>query len=287
MMEYCDNLSIEELVGRALFEDLGKDGDVTSRAVFEEGRKGRAIIESKDTGVLSGAFLLRPIFQGIDPSIEIKKMTEDGSPILPGSELCVLYGSLRSICAGERVALNFLQRLSGIATATAGLARLIAHTKARLLDTRKTTPLLRALEKRAVIHGGGKNHRLGLFDMVLIKDTHVKAAGGVAQALKRVRSQFAGTKGTVTIEIEIQTWDELLEALPLMPDRIMLDNMTLELMTACVARVRSVAPRIELEASGNIDEQSIVKVAETGVDFISVGALTHSVKSLDIHLVIV
>jgi nicotinate-nucleotide pyrophosphorylase (carboxylating) len=214
-------------------------------------------------------------------------MLQDGSPILPGTEICVLDGPLRSICAGERTALNFLQRLSGIATATAGLVGLIAHTKARLLDTRKTTPLLRGLEKRAVIHGGGMNHRFGLFDMVLIKDTHVKAAGGVAKALTRVRSHDAGMKKKVKIEVEVQTWDDLLEALPLGPDRIMFDNMTLELMAACVERARSVAPRIELEASGMINEQSIAKVAETGVDFISVGAITHSVKALDIHLVIV
>jgi nicotinate-nucleotide pyrophosphorylase (carboxylating) len=286
-MEYNDNLSINDLINRALFEDLGTAGDITSKAVFDEGRTGRARIESKDTGVLSGAFLLKQIFHGIDPSVVITNLLGDASPVMPGTEICMLDGSLRSICSGERTALNFLQRLSGIATATARLVRLIAHTKARLLDTRKTTPLLRGLEKRAVIHGGGMNHRFGLFDMVLIKDTHVKAAGGVTNALKSVRSKVAGMEKKVKIEVEIQTWDEFLEALLLGPDRIMLDNMDLELMAACVERARNEAPRIELEASGAIDEQSIVKVAETGVDFISVGAITHSVKALDIHLVII
>jgi nicotinate-nucleotide pyrophosphorylase (carboxylating) len=286
MTHYNEPLSTTELIGRALFEDLGTDGDITSQAVFGEHQNGRALIRSKDSGRLSGAYLIEPIFHAIDPSVEIKIIMRDGGKILPGSEICLLDGPLKSICAGERLSLNFLQRLSGIATATAKLVGLIAHTKAKLLDTRKTTPLLRGLEKRAVIHGGGTNHRFGLFDMVLIKDTHVKASGGVSQALAKVRSE-AGLKKPVAIEVEVQTWDELLEALPFRPDRIMLDNMSIELMAACVTHVRMVAPQIELEASGNIDEKSIVKNAETGVDFISVGAITHSVKALDIHLVII
>jgi nicotinate-nucleotide pyrophosphorylase (carboxylating) len=285
-MEYCDTRSIEEIVGQALFEDLGTVGDITSNAVFDKDRKGRALIKSKDTGVLSGSFLLEPIFHGFDPTIQVMHALEDGSPMAPGTEICVLDGPLRSICAAERTGLNFLQRLSGVATAASRLAGLIAHTKARLLDTRKTTPLLRALEKRAVVHGGGMNHRFGLFDMALIKDTHVKAGGGVAKALASVRMKVAEMEKPVKIEVEVQTWDELLEALPLAPDRIMLDNMSIDLLVACVKQARSVAPRIELEASGTIDERSIVKVAETGVDFISVGAITHSARSLDIHLVI-
>ena len=287
MMGYNEPLSTTELIGRALFEDLGIDGDITSQAVFGEHRAGRALIRSKDRGTLSGAYLIEPIFHAISPSVEIKTMIRDGEKIFPGSEICFLDGPLQSICAGERLCLNFLQRLSGIATATAKLVELIAHTKAKLLDTRKTTPLLRSLEKRAVTHGGGTNHRFGLFDMVLIKDTHVKASGGVSQALAKVRSNVANLKKTVSVEVEVQTWDELLEALPFKPDRIMLDNMSIELMAACVTHVRMVEPKIEIEASGNIDEKSIVNKAETGVDFISVGAITHSVKALDIHLVII
>jgi nicotinate-nucleotide pyrophosphorylase (carboxylating) len=286
MTQDKNQFSVEELIDRALFEDLGTEGDITSLAVFGEDKKGRALIRSKDQGTLSGAYLIEPIFHAIDPSIEIKTMLQDGGKIFPGSEICLLDGPLQGICAGERLCLNFLQRLSGIATATAKLVDRIAHTKAKLLDTRKTTPLLRNLEKLAVTHGGGMNHRFGLFDMVLIKDTHVKAAGGVSQALAKVRATIDSLKKTVKIEVEVQTWDELVEALPFKPDRIMLDNMSTELMAACVTRVRSVAPGIELEASGNIDEKSIAEKAETGVDFISVGAITHSVKALDIHLVI-
>jgi nicotinate-nucleotide pyrophosphorylase (carboxylating) len=286
-MSSHENFSIEELIGKALFEDLGEGGDITSKAVFDGSQKGRALIKSKETGTLSGAFLVEPIFKALDPSIEIKRILQDGSKMIPGSEICSIDGFLHSICAGERLALNFLQRLSGIATATAKLAGLIAHTKARILDTRKTTPLLRRLEKRAVTHGGGMNHRFGLFDMVLIKDTHVKAAGGVAAALTKARPVIAAMNKPMKIEVEVQTWDELLEAIPFGPARIMLDNMSVATMTACVQRVRMVAPSIELEASGNVDEKSIVSVAETGVDFISVGAITHSVKALDIHLIIV
>ena len=286
-MEFTDARLLETIVEQALSEDLGGAGDVTSNAVFDKDQIGRAVIKSKDTGVLSGVFLLEPVFHGLDPSVEVMRCLQDGAALSPGAEICHLSGPLRSICGAERISLNFLQRLSGIATATARLASLISHTKARLLDTRKTTPLLRALEKRAVIHGGGMNHRFGLFDMALIKDTHVKAAGGVAKALTRVRARVAAMEHPVRIEVEVQTWNELLEALPLKPDRIMLDNMTIDLMAACVERARSVAPRIELEASGNVNEQSIARIAETGVDFISVGAITHSVRALDIHLIII
>jgi nicotinate-nucleotide pyrophosphorylase (carboxylating) len=282
-----DDMSIEELIGKALHEDLGREGDITSKAVFGEHQKGRALIRSKGTGTLSGVFLIEPIFHAIDPALKIKTMLPDGSKLNPGSEICSLEGSLQSICAGERLALNFLQHLSGIATATAKLAGLISHTGARILDTRKTTPLLRSLEKRAVTHGGGMNHRFGLFDMVLIKDTHVKAAGGVARALAKARPAIAALKKPVKVEVEVQTTEELLEALPFAPDRIMLDNMPVAQMAECVKRVRSSAPRIELEASGNVDEYSVVAIAETGVDFISVGAITHSVKAMDIHLIIV
>ncbi|HAJ79579.1 MAG TPA: carboxylating nicotinate-nucleotide diphosphorylase, partial [Fibrobacteres bacterium] len=210
----------------------------------------------------------------------------DGNKLHQGAIICRLRGSLLGILAGERVALNFLQHLSGIATATHGLASAIAHTKTRLLDTRKTTPTLRLLEKRAVLDGGGVNHRFGLFDMILIKDTHVKAAGGVAPAIEKARVAAAQMKKSVKIEAEVQTWEEFLDALRLVPDRIMLDNMSLELMSACVCRARQEAPGVELEASGNINARNIAVTAETGVDFVSSGAITHSVKAMDIHLVV-
>ena len=205
---------------------------------------------------------------------------------MPGTEICRLDGPVISILAGERTALNFLQRLSGIATLTAEYAAAISHTKTRLLDTRKTGPGLRLLEKMAVRHGGGANHRSGLFDMMLIKDTHVKRAGGVAAALRKAMD-FRGNKKEPTIEVEVQSVDECIEAIALGPDRIMLDNMNTDDIRRCVEMVRLSGAKVELEASGGITLETIAKIAETGVDFISCGALTHSAPALDIHLVIV
>jgi nicotinate-nucleotide pyrophosphorylase (carboxylating) len=277
---------IDEIIRGAIAEDLGANGDITSRAIFDEKTCVRAVIKSKDTGVLSGVYLLKPVFHALSPSLVVECMLGDGSRLTPGSRICTLNGPIRGILAGERIALNFLQRLSGIATSTALCVDLISHTKTRLLDTRKTTPLLRLLEKRAVIHGGGSNHRFGLFDMVLIKDTHIKAAGGVSSAIAKARSFVAATGAKTKIECEVQTWDEFLEAVKMAPDRIMLDNMNSGLLAQCVAFARKSPVPIELEASGNITPETIAKVAETGVDFISMGSLTHSVKALDIHLVI-
>jgi nicotinate-nucleotide pyrophosphorylase (carboxylating) len=192
---------------------------------------------------------------------------------------------VRSILAGERVALNFLQRLSGIAALTARYAAAIRHTSATILDTRKTTPCLRALEKLAVRHGGGENHRAGLFDMMLIKDTHVRQCGGVTAALKKAIAS-RGRAGEPEIEVEVQSAAEFAEALALRPDRIMLDNMSADDMRGCVEKMLSCGMRVELEASGNISLDNAAEFAETGVDFISCGAITHSAKALDIHLVI-
>jgi nicotinate-nucleotide pyrophosphorylase (carboxylating) len=279
-------LSLHDIIHYALAEDLDARGDITSKALFDGAATGRAVIKSKESGVLSGGYLLEPVFHANDHSITVELLLSDGGSLEPGTRICTIRGPLLGILSGERIALNFLQRLSGIATMTAALARRIAHTKARILDTRKTTPMLRALEKRAVLDGGGLNHRFGLFDMVLIKDTHVKAMGGVGPALVKARSCIAGFDRPVKIEIEVQTWEEFLEALSLAPDRIMFDNMNLQLLAACVERARVASPSMELEASGGITAETIASVAETGVDFISVGAITHSVKALDIHLII-
>jgi nicotinate-nucleotide pyrophosphorylase (carboxylating) len=278
--------AIETIIKNALAEDCGTAGDITSQAIFDEKTCGHALIKSKDTGVLSGAYLLEPIFKCIDKSLIVHCLHSDGAALTPGTPICTINGSIRSILSGERLALNFLQRLSGIATATAACVEAIAATRAKLLDTRKTTPLLRLLEKRAVRHGGGVNHRFGLFDMILIKDTHVKAAGGVIPAITKARAFAAGVLPPIKIEVEVQTWQEFLDATSLAPDRIMLDNMTTSLMTACVQHIKRGALPIELEASGNITMQTILPVAQTGVDFISMGSLTHSVKALDIHLII-
>jgi nicotinate-nucleotide pyrophosphorylase (carboxylating) len=280
--------TISDILDRALAEDLtARNVDITSQAIFSPDDRAKAVIKSKATGVLSGVFLLAPLFAKIEPRLAIDTGgAVDGGRLLPGTEICRLEGPVLGILAGERTALNLLQRLSGIATLTAAYAGAIAHTRARLLDTRKTTPGLRLLEKMAVRHGGGTNHRFGLFDMILIKDTHVKRAGGVAAALRKAMSG-RGDKKEPKIEIEVQTVDECVEALALGPDRIMLDNMNTGDMRRCVSMVRLSGAKVELEASGGITLETIASVAETGVDFISCGALTHSAPALDIHLVIV
>jgi nicotinate-nucleotide pyrophosphorylase (carboxylating) len=278
--------STTTLISQALAEDLGEAGDVTSQAVFEKSDTATAVIKSKDCGILSGTRLLEPLFHSLSESLIVGVVAESGVAIEKGMRICELRGSVRAILAGERVALNFLQRLSGIATATHFLSSKIAHTNAKLLDTRKTTPLLRQLEKEAVVHGGGYNHRFGLYDMILIKDTHVKAAGGVAIAIRKAQSFVKEQGAVMAIEAETQTVAEFQEALACAPQRIMLDNMSIPDMAACVSIAHRAHSRVELEASGNVSESTIIAIAETGVDFISVGSITHSVKALDIHLVI-
>jgi nicotinate-nucleotide pyrophosphorylase (carboxylating) len=273
------------LLDRALAEDLGTVGDITSNALFSVKDRGEAVIRSRKKGVLSGAYLLRPLFRKIDPSLAVDAVLADGAALAPGAEICRLQGRVRSILAGERTALNFLQRLSGIATLTARYAAAVRHTSAKILDTRKTTPGMRPLEKLAVRHGGGGNHRAGLYDMMLIKDTHVRQCGGVMTALKKAMT-FRGKAGKPKIEIEVQNASEFAEALALRPDRIMFDNMSVGDMRGCVEKMLACGVRVELEASGNITLDTVAETAETGVDYISCGALTHSAPALDIHLVI-
>ncbi len=271
---------------RALEEDLGTRGDVTSETIFPDDDAAFAVIASKDEGVLSGSTLIPRIFSFCDPRIAVELRRSDGDAVRKGSVICEITGPVRGILAGERTALNFLQRLSGIATLTSKYAAAISHTRCRLLDTRKTTPTLRSLEKSAVLHGGGCNHRFGLHDMVLIKDTHVKRAGGIAAALEKVLSNREIKGFRLAVEVEVQSKGEFETAIVYGPDRIMLDNMPVEEMRACVALRNESHNSVELEASGNITIDTISPVAETGVDFISVGALTHSAPALDIHLVI-
>jgi len=281
-----DSDATMNLLHQALAEDLGDVGDVTSQAVFEEDDIAAAVIKSKDSGILSGTRLLEPLFHWLSESLIVKVVADSGAAIEKGTRICELRGSIRAILAGERLALNFLQRLSGIATATHFLSAKITHTKAKLLDTRKTTPLLRRLEKEAVLHGGGRNHRFGLYDMILIKDTHVKAAGGVAKAIRKAQSFILEQGAAMAIEAETQTVAEFQEALACAPQRIMLDNMSIADMAACVSIARMAPSRVELEASGNVSESTITAIAETGVDSISAGSITHSVKALDIHLIV-
>ena len=285
-MSLRDKQQLAALIRRALAEDLGRAGDITSRALFDAKKNGRAVIISKSAGILSGAQVIKPLFGRLSRSVSVTKLLKNGAQLSAGSRICELSGPVRAILAGERVALNFLQHLSGIATAANTLARLISPTKARLLDTRKTTPLLRALEKEAVVHGGGLNHRFGLFDMILIKDTHVKDAGGIGPALRKAQVFVKKSGRRVKIEVETQSVGEFTEALACRPHRIMLDNMSIADMAACVALAKKSGAPVELEASGNVSADTIVAIAETGVDFISVGSITHSAPALDIHLLI-
>jgi len=275
--------TIRRFLAQALAEDLGDHGDITSKAIFKKADSGRAVIESKAEGVLSGAVLVPSLFAMIDPAITCTSVLKDGGRLSRGTIIARVEGPLRGILAGERTILNVLQRLSGIATLTAKMVTAIGAHKARLLDTRKTTPGMRCLEKQAVMDGGGSNHRFGLFDMVLIKDTHVAAAGGVAEAIRRVRTARRNAP-QVKMEVEVQTEAQFAEALAEKPDRIMLDNMSTAQMKRCVQE--AAGSGIGLEASGNVTLETIGAVAATGVNFISVGFITHSAPALDIHLVI-
>ncbi len=271
------NPFIRDLVERALNEDIWT-GDITTEAVIPAERQAVGRVWTKVDGVIAGLPLLRQVFLQIDPSLRIELLVEDGYVATAGTTLANISGSARSILLGERVALNFLQRLSGIATRTSRLAEPIKFYQGRILDTRKTTPGLRLLEKYAVRMGGGYNHRYGLYDAVLIKDNHIAVAGSIKEAVAAVRRRVGHT---TKIEIEVESLEQLQEALDGRADIIMLDNMPVEMMKEAVKLAHGKAI---LEASGGINEENIVEVAKTGVDYISIGAITHSVKSLDISL---
>lgn len=266
-----------ELLERALAEDIGP-GDVTTEWIIPATQRSKAVMMAKAPGVIAGLHLVRQVFALLDPEVQVTLQVGDGDRVLPGEVIATLEGPTRGLLSGERLALNLLQRLSGIATLTRSYVEAVAGTGAVILDTRKTTPGLRALEKYAVQVGGGQNHRFGLYDMVLIKDNHIQAAGSITEAVWRVRQQNA--QG-LEIEVEVRTWAELEEALPLSVDRILLDNMTTEQMRQAVALANG---RVPLEASGNVTLQRVREIAETGVDYISSGALTHSAKALDISM---
>lgn len=285
MKNIDENALVDTVLEQALYEDLQEKGDITSLAIFSQHEQASARITSKEDGVVSGTYLLKPLFEKIDKNITVTLLITEGEVLRPATEICRMQGPVRSILAGERIALNFLQRLSGIASRTSKLVSLLEGTRTKLLDTRKTTPLLRYFEKKAVVAGGGMNHRLGLYDMMLIKDTHVKASGGVAHAIKKAK-EFFGDHQRVPMEVEVQSVEEFVVAAKEKPDRIMLDNMKIGDMITCVSYRNMHARGIELEASGNITEKNLRSIAQTGVDFISVGALTHSVTAVDIHLLI-
>ncbi|MGD9201761.1 MAG: carboxylating nicotinate-nucleotide diphosphorylase [Chitinispirillia bacterium] len=281
-----ENDIIQLIINRALEEDLNEIGDITSQAIFGKKVRRKAVIKCKEKGVLSGVYLIEPIFKKIDKDINIYIKKSDSDIIDDSMEICIIEGPVKGILAGERTVLNFLQRLSGIATHTAYLVSLIKHTRAKLLDTRKTTPTLRILEKKAVLAGGGHNHRFGLYDMILIKDTHIRGVGTPSFAVQCAK-KYCQTKGNIKIEIEVQSIDELKEVAPEFPDRIMLDNMNVTDIKRSVEYVKENYSSIELEASGNITSDTIIGIAQTGVDYISSGAITHSSSALDLHLVLV
>lgn len=268
---------VDETIRRALAEDVGK-GDLTTNALVPGNLRAEGVIYSKEHGILAGMSAAERTFSYLDPEIEIQWQLFDGSELSPASVIARVKGKGQAMLTGERVALNFLQRLSGVATATRDLLKNLEETKAKLVDTRKTTPGLRLLEKYAVRVGGGYNHRLGLDDGVLIKDNHIKVAGGITEAVRRAK---AGVPHTIKIEVEVESLEQLKEALDAGADIIMLDNMSFEVMKEAVKITDGLVP---LEASGGISKETIRKVAETGVDLISVGAVTHSVKALDISM---
>ncbi len=274
-------LSVDSIIEYALAEDVG-DGDHTSQSIISATNHGNAKLLVKQEGILSGMSLARLIFNKVDPSITIQELLKDGDKIKPGDIAFKVSGPSVSILKAERLVLNFMQRLSGIATTTALYVNEIKDLHTRILDTRKTTPLLREFEKQAVVHGGGFNHRFGLFDMILIKDNHIDYAGGIDKAIQSVVKYLNINSLNLKIEIEVRNFDELDQVLNIgKVHRIMLDNFTpVDLKKA----VDIINGRYETEASGGINLQTIRSYAETGVDFISVGALTHQIKSLDLSL---
>jgi len=273
---------IKHLIHLALSEDIGKR-DLTSEAVVENKLFGRAIILAKQEGILAGLPVAKMVFQMVNPAVVFNLLKQDGERIKKGEKVALVQGKVKSILSAERTALNFLQRLSGIATLTAKYVEAIKGTKSKILDTRKTTPGLRVLEKYAVKAGGGENHRMGLFDMILIKENHIKAARGISNAIKKARSKYRTKK----IEVEVRNLTELKEAIEAEPDWIMLDNMKIQQMKKAVRMICSASTDIKIEASGGINLRNVRKITLTGVDFISVGALTHSAPALDLSLILI
>ncbi len=272
---YIESKTINNLIESALLEDVGS-GDITTNFLIDGDLKTKAFLKAKENGIIAGLQIAELVFKKLDNNIIWNQNFNDGDEIKSGDILVNFMGTYKSILTGERTALNFLQRMSGIATSTSKYVQAIKHTKAKILDSRKTAPGLRLIDKYAVNIGGAMNHRIGLYDMVLIKDNHIKIAGGITNAVNKIRSKL---DSGIKIEVETSTLDEVMEALNSQVDFIMLDNMTTEMMKHAV---KSINGKALIEASGNMSLERVKEVAETGVDFISIGALTHSVKALDI-----
>lgn len=272
---------LEQIIDNALREDIG-EGDHSTLACVPENAKGTAKLLIKENGILAGVELAQMIFKRFDPNLKVEVFIEDGTAVKVGDIAFVVSGSSRSILSTERLVLNFMQRMSGIASQTNRICRLIEGTNARLLDTRKTTPGIRYMEKWAVRIGGGYNHRFALYDMIMLKDNHVDYAGGIKSAIERTHNYLRSNGKQLKIEVEVRNERELHEVIEIGGvDRIMLDNFTPEEIRTALPLIPKT---IETEASGGITEANIRAYAETGIDFISVGSLTHSVKSMDMSL---
>jgi nicotinate-nucleotide pyrophosphorylase (carboxylating) len=269
---------VEQAVAAALEEDLGSMGDITTDAIIPANAQGEASIFVRKPGVIAGLDLAEATFKSLDPDVRFTRIVEDASKVEAGGTIANLAGKTRALLTGERTALNFLGHLSGIATLTATYVAAVEGTRAKIVETRKTTPNLRAPEKYAVRCGGGMNHRFGLYDAVLVKDNHIAAAGGLADALNTLRTAVGHL---VKIEVEVDTLDQLEEALRFPIDAVLLDNMDVGTLKKAVASVKG---RVVTEASGGVTLENVGEIAKTGVDLISVGALTHSARSLDSSL---
>ncbi len=275
----CQN----EIIRLALKEDI-YSGDVTSQATIPDTSRTKAILKAKASGIISGMQIAEMILTQVTSSLTIKPHKTDGDRVQSSDTVFIIEGKTRDILTYERTILNFMQRMSGIATKTRRYVDEIDHTSAKILDTRKTSPGLRFFDKQAVVHGGGQNHRIGLFDMILIKDNHIDVSGGVVQAIQNAKSYIKQHNSDLKIEVEVRNLPELQAAITQSPDIILLDNMSLSDLKKSVSMVSS-AGNIKTEASGGVNLETVKMIAETGVDFISVGALTHSVNALDLSLV--
>lgn len=275
---------INNLIQLALAEDIG-DGDHTTLCSIPETEEGQSSLLIKEEGILAGVDMAIEVFHALDPQLRVEVFIKDGSHVKPGDEAFIVSGKVRSILQAERLVLNIMQRMSGIATVTNTYVKLLEGTPAKVLDTRKTTPGMRMLEKQAVRIGGGMNHRIGLFDMILLKDNHVDFAGGIENAIRGAQRYLKENNKKLKIEIEVRNFEELEKVLSIGGvDRIMFDNFTPAQTLEAVKRVRVANNSVEIESSGGITLDTIRSFAEAGVDYISVGALTHSVKSLDLSL---
>jgi nicotinate-nucleotide pyrophosphorylase (carboxylating) len=263
-----------------LREDVGS-GDVTTQMTIPVGHQSKGIIHAKEDGVICGIPIVELVFEIVDPTLSFTALVEEGQAVTKGTVIIEVEGSTHAILTGERLALNLMQRLSGVASRTASFVQVLDGLPTRLVDTRKTTPGHRMLEKYAVRIGGGFNHRFGLYDAVMIKDNHIKGAGGIRQAVSRARKNIPHT---MSIEVETENLEQVEEALAAGADIIMLDNMSNEMMKQAVAKIKAKAPHVKTEASGNVSLETVRGIAETGVEVISVGRLTYSFSSLDISL---